>query len=650
MASKEKLLPRHHKATIDARMSGRNDPTKTMSRLSPTSPTSTKVFQNEKAFYEGDSIIESISVASNLDDISISSGITRSKFNVDGASEINVELASWENSEDDDNKNDINAGKKSSIFGTCSNLVNSIVGAGIIGIPYAIKNSGLIVGVFLLILVAYLTDKSLRVLIEAAKFHPQLYKKNINAFEDFMSYPFGKFGSVFVLLNMFIMAYGAMVAYLLIIKDTVPTILGLAHGVDGGIEREIVLIITSATIMVPLSMQRDIASLAWTSLLSVSADVILVFFVLTFSPIRESVNEVGGVGELLRQDSIKPTLFVGLGILSTAMACQQTSFIVHGSLENPTSKRWSTVTNSSIFTAALLCIVLGVTGYLGFLDDTQGDVLNNFEPGSVAANGARALLAITMLFTYPMEVFVGRHVLISLFYNNANTPREDETTCCPNRGGRMAIFLYVLALIPALIFDDLGPVLSITGSIGGSCISFITPGIAYLGVHGDAFLLQCKEMLDDYNRKRRTQQNEHNGDIELPVAGDAKRVMEDTSNVKGTNNLPSDGTKIEMISTLNQSKPIWWFLLGYPIWCWIATKGIQGMKRKLSAPVIYDETEESVSGEQLNETISEEEILFPTKGGFRMAIFFIIFGVIAAIAGLGSNIYVQITDTDEFGR
>jgi hypothetical protein len=45
-------------------------------------------------------------------------------------------------------------------------------------------------------------------------------------------------------------------------------------------------------------------------------------------------------------------------------------------------------------------------GYLGFLDDTQGDVLNNFDAGSCAVNGARALLVITVLFTYPMEAFV----------------------------------------------------------------------------------------------------------------------------------------------------------------------------------------------------------------------------------------------------
>jgi hypothetical protein len=49
--------------------------------------------------------------------------------------------------------------KKSEIGGTCSNLVNSIVGAGIIGIPFALKESGIIAGVILLFLVSYFTGE-----------------------------------------------------------------------------------------------------------------------------------------------------------------------------------------------------------------------------------------------------------------------------------------------------------------------------------------------------------------------------------------------------------------------------------------------------------------------------------------------------------
>lgn len=74
--------------------------------------------------------------------------------------------------------------KKSSILGASSNLVNSIVGAGIIGIPYAIRMTGLISGVLLLLLVAVLTDKSLRLLIEQASFHPKLKNRSVHTYEE----------------------------------------------------------------------------------------------------------------------------------------------------------------------------------------------------------------------------------------------------------------------------------------------------------------------------------------------------------------------------------------------------------------------------------------------------------------------------------
>lgn len=64
---------------------------------------------------------------------------------------------------------------KSSELATGFNFVNSIVGAGIIGIPIAIKECGLFMGIFLLILVAFLVDQSVIMLIDCGV---QAKKKN----------------------------------------------------------------------------------------------------------------------------------------------------------------------------------------------------------------------------------------------------------------------------------------------------------------------------------------------------------------------------------------------------------------------------------------------------------------------------------------
>jgi solute carrier family 38 (sodium-coupled neutral amino acid transporter), member 11 len=296
---------------------------------------------------------------------------------------------------------------KSGIFGASSNLVNSIVGAGIVGIPYAIRESGFIMGIFLIFLVAYFTDKSLRMIVELASFHPTIKQFNVRTYEDLMMIPFGKYGAYFITINMFILAYGAMVAYLLIIKDTVPVVLGWQEeNEDGFVPRELSMIFFSLIFIVPLTMMRDMASLAYTSLLSVLADVILVFIVVFRSPIPSSMEASGGFGRALGHNWINGKLFIGLGVLSTAMACQHSTFIVANSLDHCTPQRWSMVTSRSIGIATVLCILLGVTGYLGFLGETQGDILNNFPADSMVSNAGRALLAVTMFLTYPMESFV----------------------------------------------------------------------------------------------------------------------------------------------------------------------------------------------------------------------------------------------------
>ena len=446
-----------------------------------------------------------------------------------------------------------------------------------------------------------------------------------------MMLPFGIVGHHFILANMFVLAYGAMVAYLLIIKDTVPIIFGIAQDQGGSfIERELVMIVTSLIIIVPLSLQRDMASLAFTSLLSVAADVLLVIFIGAYAPIKETVGDAGGLGQVIKDNSINSHIFIGLGILSTAMACQHSAFIVSGSLSEKTSARWATVTFRSLTISTILCSILGICGYLGFLGETLGDVLNNFDPDTLEANAARSLLAITMFFTYPMEAFVARHVLIKLFFDgdmdgHVVNPETGQVQVAPlqfgflTRRANWTLILYASTLVPALIVNDLGPVLSITGSLGGSCLSYIAPGLVYLGVNGDAFLEYMAAKL-----AHKTTPAAAAGDNDLPVEGDANANMQLQTTAPST--LIQDA-----------SKPWWWYPTAMPMWVRIATTGAQGMKQRIAA----FEQEHGISPGTGGEDV---ETIGPCQRDYYVSMFFICFGMLAAVAGIGSNIYVQVND------
>ena len=201
---------------------------------------------------------------------------------------------------------------------------------------------------------------------------------------------------------MFMMSWGPMLSYLMLVKDTLPVLTG--YDPNG------CLIVASALVMLPLSLQRDMADLAKTSRLSVLFNICLVSIIAYFSPTSKSLSDAGGFGVVLSRSVFRPrTCFIGLGIISFAFSCQHSSMIIAGSLNNPTGKRWRLVSWAALAFCVILSGIMGTCGYVGFLELTEGNVLNNFPlPREVsdardlvaarAANVGRAFLCGTMFF------------------------------------------------------------------------------------------------------------------------------------------------------------------------------------------------------------------------------------------------------------
>ena len=447
---------------------------------------------------------------------------------------------------------------KSSLVGTTANLINAIVGSGIVGIPYAIYCSGLLAGIVLVMLCALLTMTSLRLLIFTAQY------VKVPSYETLCEASFGRVGFLFITANMFIMAYGAMVSYLMIVKDTIPLVLGVDE-TDESMKRAI-LFILSLTVMVPLSAQRDMADLAKTSRLSVACDAIMVVLVAYQAPFPQKVHDVGWKS-IITHSTIEPsTVFIGLGVLSFAFVCQHSAFIIAGSLDRPTKARWTVVTRRALIVCVILALACGITGFLGYGAATQGNILNNLDPTNLWSNLARGLLGSTMLFVYPMESFVARHVLVVLLFQGRRAHEGEDASILNRRDRRwgMTVLLYIMALIPAMLFQNLGSVLSVTGAIGGSCLSYIGPGMCYLGVYGSDFMELVNQWL---------------GTASSPVVKEELLPLTAIS----TTTPPTAMTTTTTASTSScftvMIRTCLYYLLGLPLWTKIATVGAAGLVR-----------------------------------------------------------------------
>jgi sodium-coupled neutral amino acid transporter 11 len=378
---------------------------------------------------------------------------------------------------------------KTGVFGTVCNLVVGIIGAGIVGIPYAIKKSGLVAGLIMTILSAVACDKSLRLLIETAK------HVDVTSYETLFEAAFGARGFKTMCAIMFVMSYGAMVSYLMIIKDMLSMILGIDP--DNEPMRRAAMVIATLAVALPLSSQRDVADLSKTSRLSVLCYICIVLFVAMCSPVTTSLQSNGGWYPTVTESIIRPdTFFAGFGVLTFAFVCQHSAFILAGSLERPTRDRWAKVTHLSLTFSGTLAVVCGVAGYLAFLDQTNGNVLLNME--RIQSTNyllgplnkvAQVMLLICMFFVYPMDAFVLRHVsMVLLFKGRAAHDGIDHLVLArPDRRILLTMALYMVTLLPALLLQNLGSVLSVTGSVAASALSYICPGASYLAVHGAEF-------------------------------------------------------------------------------------------------------------------------------------------------------------------
>jgi sodium-coupled neutral amino acid transporter 11 len=166
------------------------------------------------------------------------------------------------------------------------------------------------------------------------------------------------------------------------------------------------------------------------------------------------------------------------------------------------------------------------------------------------------------------------------------------------------------------LVDDLGPVLSITGSLGASCIAYIAPGLVYLGVHGGHFLQWVDPESSAMGHK--TDDPPGSADcVELPVVGDAAARL----------SVPS--------SMPRRRRPCWWWLLGLPLWVALAQRGDRGLRE-----FVRDWDRQHGTPEPLPEAV----LVHPRRREFGISIFMMVFGFVAAVCGLLSNIYVQVHD------
>ncbi|KAL3962289.1 hypothetical protein ACCO45_003812 [Purpureocillium lilacinum] len=359
---------------------------------------------------------------------------------------------------------------KSGLKSAFMNMANSIIGAGIIGQPYAIRQAGLLAGILLLVGLTIVVDWTICLIVINSKL------SGTSSFQGTVEHCFGRAGLIAISIAQWVFAFGGMVAFGVIVGDTIPHVLlaiwpELAQVPVIGLltDRRVAIAVFVMGVSYPLTLYRDIAKLAKASTFALIGMMVIVSTVLIQGAFVPSESRGSFSVPLL---TINGGIFQAIGVISFAFVCHHNSLLIYGSLRTPTIDNFSRVTHYSTGVSMLACLVMALAGFLTFGDKTLGNVLNNFPSDNSMVNVARLFFGLNMLTTLPLEAFVCREVMLTYWY-------PDE----PFNLRRHLIFSTALvagATGISLLTCDLGVVFELVGATSAVAMAYILPPMCYI--------------------------------------------------------------------------------------------------------------------------------------------------------------------------
>ena len=317
--------------------------------------------------------------------------------------------------------------ESSSVVATFS-ILNTIVGAGVLSLPYAFKELGWGAGIGIVLGSTFFTVLSLRLLCKLCA------KTGSKSYSDVIRKTLGANYPELTDLIMFLLLYLVLIAFMCLLNDIGGDVAeylyyGRANGdgimntinsgkltlgynhTDAPNERDGVgfdvrtrHFISSAIAMFfifPLMTRDSLYSLRHTSYLGMICIMTLLAVL-----IRKCVNVNEADPSLILQAELVPAsgkdFLSALPIVLIAFLVQFNVIDVYVKLQEPSEPRINYVINWSIGISAVIFTVFGLVGYFYAYNNTQDNVLKNFDTRDPDLIFARIGLVITLICQTPM--------------------------------------------------------------------------------------------------------------------------------------------------------------------------------------------------------------------------------------------------------
>ncbi|KAK9468285.1 transmembrane amino acid transporter protein-domain-containing protein [Lipomyces arxii] len=418
-------------------------------------------------------------------------------------------------SDDDDGHKKTHIGTASAVS-SVANLSNTILGAGILAMPFAIRHDGIFFG-FLVILVAALTSGAGLFL----QYRCSRYVERGSA--SFFALSQSTYPQLAVWFDtaIAIKCFGVGVSYLIIIGDLMPQVIadfffGYVEVPDTVAESRRIWISIFMIFIIPLCFLRKLDSLKYTSVIALLAIGYLSVLVVSHWMIGDTIPYRGEI-------SMGPVSLTGLlstlPIVVFGFTCHQNMFSIVNEIKDSRPTAVLTVIMSSIGSAFVLYTIVGFTGYFSFGDNLTGNIIGMY-PTSFSSAVGRAAIVILVMLSFPLQCHPCRASLDHIFthFISSDSPSGGRAHTSKGRFIFLTMIIIFFSYLLAMAVTSLEVVLAFVGATGSTSISFILPGIFGYKLLGSPYHLPLPDAKVDGD-------DELGPDEELPAPPQAVRLV-----------------------------------------------------------------------------------------------------------------------------
>ena len=400
------------------------------------------------------------------------------------------------------------------------NLLNTIVGAGVLAMPLAMSHMGIFLGTIVILWAGLTAGFGLYLQTRCAKY---LERGSASFFAlSQITYP-----NAAVLFDaaIAIKCFGVGVSYLIIIGDLMPVVVrGFVHEKQLGafMFNRHFWVTAFMLVVIPLSFLRRLDSLKYTSVIALISIGYLVILVVYHFAAHDTLSDEHYKTPLRTFQWAGPVpALSSFPVIVFAYTCHQNMFSILNEIKDNSHFRTTAVLTASNGTAATIYILVAITGYLSFGNELGGNIVAQYAP-SVSTTIGQAMIVVLVIFSYPLQVHAVLKWRPSAKLKSKLTPsatpssvesspprdvpllqpgKKRNTELSETRFATITTGLIILSYIVAMTVSNLEAVLAYVGSTGSTAISFILPGLFYYKISSPDSPLHQKLMKeeDDYD-------------------------------------------------------------------------------------------------------------------------------------------------------